>query len=343
MIYCNSTQILCDLNKTRKNCVQVAAMEERNDHLNIRSAPALNISPEDAEKLIALNDGDAALLYLCILRSGGGLDVARAAGELRRTEAAVRASAAVLSQAGLLSRREDRPLPPPEVLPEYDAKDILERSRSDAAFRALIAEAQRVMGHALSGADLKTLFGIYDRLGISGEAIMLMINNCAARLKRRYGEGRLPTMHALEKEAFRWARMEIFTLPQAESFIAREERREEESEKALRALQITGRAPTPTERRYLESWLDMGFGSEALAVAYDRTVVSTGQLVWAYMDKILRSWQEKGLYTPQEIEKGDARPAGRKKPADARPAGPPAGGDDADRLKRLLHIKETEE
>ena len=109
-------------------------MEEKNDHLNIRSAPALSIPPEDAEKLLALNDGDAALLYLCILRSGGALDVARAAGELRRTEAAVRASAAVLSRAGLLSRAEEKPLPPPEELPVYDARDILRRSSTDSAF-----------------------------------------------------------------------------------------------------------------------------------------------------------------------------------------------------------------
>ena len=315
-------------------------MEEKNDHLNIRSAPALTIPAEDAERLIALNDGDAVLLYLCILRSGGGLDVARAAGELGRTEAAVRASAAVLSRAGLLSQGSDRPLPPPEELPEYETKDIVAVTQRDPAFKALVGEAQRVMGHALSGADLKTLFGIYDRLGMSGEVIMLMINHCAARLKQRYGEGRLPTMHAVEKEAFRWARQEIFTLAQAESYIAQAERREQESEKALRALQITGRAPTPTERRYLDSWLDMGFGSQALEIAYDRTVVGTGKLTWAYMDKILRSWQEKGLFTPGDIEKGDARPAGKKKPQSA---AAPSTGDDADRLARILNLRDTKE
>ena len=316
-------------------------MEEKNDHLNIRSAPALSIPPEDAEKLLALNDGDAALLYLCILRSGGALDVARAAGELRRTEAAVRASAAVLSRAGLLSRAEEKPLPPPEELPEYDARDILRRSSTDSAFKALVGEAQRVMGHALSGADLKTLFGIYDRLGMSGEVIMLLINHCAARLKKRYGEGRLPTMHAVEKEAFRWARQEICTLPQAEDYIAQAERREEEEEKLLRILQINGRAPTATERRYLDSWLSMGFSSEALEIAYDRTVVRAGKLAWAYMDRIVRSWQEKGLFTPEDIEKGDSRPGGRKKPQPA--AASVSGGDDAARLERILNIGDAKE
>ena len=76
------------------------------------------------------------------------------------------------------------------------------------------------MGHALSGADMKTLFGIYDRLGMPSEVIMLLINHVADRLRRRYGEGRLPTMHAVQQEAFRWAREEIFTAEQAEEVCA---------------------------------------------------------------------------------------------------------------------------
>ena len=309
-------------------------MDEKKYRLHTAGAGTVSVPARDAERLLALGDGDAALLYLYVLHSGGTLDIPRAAAELRRTEPAVLASARVLGKAGLLSAEEE-PLPPAEELPEYTAGDIIARSREDAAFKALVGEAQRVLGHSLSGADLKTLFGIYDRLGMSGEVIMLMINHCAARLKKRYGEGRLPTMHAVEKEAFRWARQEIFTLAQAEDYIAQADRREEEEAGLMRALQITGRAPTPTERKYMEKWLGMGYGAEALAMAYDRTVVSTGKLVWAYMDKIVCSWYDKGLFTPRDIEKGDARRTERRQPA--APAAPE--DDDSQRLLEQLRSK----
>ena len=299
-------------------------------------ADALSVPSADADALLSLRDGECALLYLYILRSRGALDEKRAAEDLGLAEDGVRAAAERLGKAGLLRRGGARPLPPAEELPEYSVRDILQRSESDRSFRALVTEAQRVLGHALSGADLKTLFGIYDRLGMPGDVIMLMINHVAAVLRRRYGEGRLPTMHAVEKEAFRWANREIFTAEQAESYMAEQDRLEQEDERVRRMLQISDRRPTSTERKYLDSWLAMGYGCDALELAYDRTVIRTGKLNWSYMDKIVRSWYEKGLFTPEQIEKGDSparrRDGGAKKPS------PATQGDDAERLAALLNI-----
>ena len=303
----------------------------------IRAVPA-----RDADLLLEAGDGDGALLYLYLVKNGGALDIDLAAHELRLSVRAVRLIAQRLERLGLLASGVQEALPDPTP-PEYQAADVVRRSQSDPAFQALLAETRRVLGHDLSTPDLNTLFGIYDRLGMPSEVIMLMINHCAARLRRRYGEGRLPTMHAVEKEAFQWARQEIFTVTQAEEFIAQAERMEEEGQRLRRMLQITDRAPTATERKYMESWLSMGFGCDALALAYDRTVVSTGKLTWAYMDRIVRSWYEKGLFTPEDIEKGDTRPGGRKSAASPKPEDQTARtgrGDDADRLRDLLNIKE---
>ena len=109
----------------------------------------------------------------------------------------------------------------------------------------------------------------------------------------------------------------------------------EEMEKVRHALSLTGRDLTPTERKYIESWLSMGYGAEALAIAYDRTVVGTGKLAWAYMDKIVKSWYEKKLFTAEQIEKGDSRASSRAKPA-AESAPRRTGGDDLARLEGIL-------
>jgi len=133
-------------------------------------------------------------------------------------------------------------------------------------------------------------------------------------------------MKWIENEAYAWFNMELITAERAEAYIAREAARRSRLGEVMEILQIHGRSLTPTERRYVDSWLDMGFEQSAIAVAYDRTVVKTGRLTWKYMDSIIRSWNEKGLRTVEEIMGGDL----------------PKGGetahvtDDIEHMKRLL-------
>ena len=303
-------------------------------------AAALTVPAGDADKLLALGDGDCALLYLHLLRSDRVLVPALAARILGRTEEEIRAAAKRLDRAGLLSADEpETPLPGPEELPRYTAREITDGS--DSPFRALLAETRRVMGRDLSGAELQTLFGIYDHLAMPPEVIMLLIHHCADRLRAKYGEGRLPTMRAIEKEAFRWAREEIRTLERAEEYIAGEDRRAEETGRVRQALGLSGRELSPTERRYLADWIGKGYTAETLALAYDRTTVSTGKLSWAYMDKIVQSWYKKSLFTPEDIEKGDprtpARRGGKIAPAESRAETAPR--DDLGRLEDILNNK----
>ena len=55
----------------------------------------------------------------------------------------------------------------------------------------------------------------------------------------------------------------------------------------------------------------MGFGPEAVALAYDKTVLKCHELKWAYCNGILKKWNEAGLHTVEEIQAGD-RPAARR-------------------------------
>lgn len=82
----------------------------------------------------------------------------------------------------------------------------------------------------------------------------------------------------------------------------------------------------------------MGFGCDAIAEAYDRTVVATGARKWAYLNRILMSWHEKGLHTPEEIETGDPRAANKRRAANT--AAPAAERDDLDRVEQLLRKME---
>lgn len=279
------------------------------------SAAVCAMPASDADKLIAAGSGDCALLYIYLLRCGPAPDeeLCRALG---MDAGRLAAAAGKLRSLGLLATGAQR-LPPAQELPQYTSEEVVRRTGEDPAFRGVLSEAERLLGHTLSGADTRTLFGIYDFLGLPVDVMMLLMHHCAEECRLKYGPGRVPTVRQIEKEAYVWANREIMTFEQAEEYIRARARMREAAEEVKRALGISGRDFTPTERKYVENWLSLGFGPEALELAYDRTVTNTGQLKWSYMNKIVLSWQEKGLHSPEEIEKGDAprRAAAEKRPA----------------------------
>ena len=288
------------------------------------------------DKLIAAHDGDTALLWLWLCRSGV-YNGDRAAEELCRTLGEMDRAYEKLCRMGLYPITPDRKETPPtpaEELPQYTVNDVLRRSSEDGSFKAVLQEAERVLGRSLSSPDMKILFGIYDYLALPTEVIFVLLNYCTELYRQKYGPGRLPSMRSIEKEAYSWANNEILTLEQAEEFIEESRSRRSRAEEIKAALGIRGRELTPTERKYVFSWLDMGFSVDALSVAYDRTVTNTGSLKWNYMNKIVSSWHQKGIHTVQEIEEKD-----RRTPTPAKNTEPNAPASQAE-LARLRSIYE---
>lgn len=263
--------------------------------------------PSMRDKLIAAHDGDVALLWLWLGREGV-YDGDRAAADLCRTLGEMDTAYEKLCRMGADKPSAKRNVPQPaEEMPQYTVNDILRRSEQDGAFKAILTEAERVLGRSLSSPDLKTLFGIYDYLALPADVIFLLLNYCVELFREKYGPGRLPSMRSIEKEAYSWVNNEIMTVEQAEEYIADKRERRSLTEEIKSALGIHGRQLTATESKYIASWADMGFGVEALAVAYDRTVTNTGSLKWNYMNKIVSSWHKNGIHTVREIEEKDSR------------------------------------
>lgn len=305
-----------------------------------------SISPQLADRLIAAHDGDVALLYIYRLRTGC-TDLEQTSRELCRTAREIEAADEKLrrildySPAGITHTAPVTPLSaapehaavpaPAEELPEYRAEDIVRRSREDGEFAAVVSEAARVMGRSLSSVDMKTLFGVYDFLGLPADVIMLLVNYVGQQYHERYGGQRRPSARAFEKEAYRWANNEIMTMEQAEEYIRRADERRGVLAKVKDALGIKGRELTKTENEYVSSWLDMGFPVDAVAEAYDRTVTNTGSLRWSYMNKIILSWNEKKLYTLRDITEKDGKRSSRA--AHTKPRGShPSDFDELDKL-----------
>ena len=263
----------------------------------------------DVQKLLLAASPDAALLYI-YLKAGNPIE--SAAEALHLTGERVRCAGATLRQLGLHQEEKPTHILPGER-PSYSERDVLEAS-SDGDFRSLCGEVQRLLGRALNTEELKILLGFIRYLGLGTDVVSVLICYCKDRARQR-GNLRSPSLRAIEKEAYAWAERGIDTMEEAVAFIQTQNQRNSRLYQLQNLLQIRGRSLTAAEERYANQWLEMGFGDEAVTMAYERTCLNTGGLNWAYMNKILQRWHEAGLHTAEEIRSGD------RKPGAAAPAG----------------------
>lgn len=271
----------------------------------------LNIPAASLEKLVQAHDGDLALLFLYLLK-GGAPDLDSAALALCRTGAEIKSALEKLERMDLLpsslpavprsSESVSVPLPA-DAMPEYTIEDISSRTRSDSIWAAVKSKAENVTGHILSSSDIRILYGAYDYLELNGEVLMLLLHFLGEVYEEKYSGSKKPGAKAIETEAFRWHNAGVDSFEAAEAYITDRKERAALSGKIKGILQIRGRNLSATETKYIEGWISMGMAEDAIELAYDRTVVNKGQLIWPYMNKILQSWNEKGLHSADEISR----------------------------------------
>ena len=168
----------------------------------------------------------------------------------------------------------------------------------------------------LKTADLQILAGLYDDLGLPADVIYLLVNHCVTRSERRYGPGRRPTMRQMEKEGYYWARLGLFDQESAAAYLKTCAQRDEQMSGYMQALGLGDRRPVESEERYIRSWMDKGFDPEAVALAYDKTVLYKKELNWRYLNGILRRWDEQGWHSVEEIQRGDSKKLAAAKSGD---------------------------
>ena len=281
----------------------------------------LAITAQAADRLLKLDSGDAALLYLRLLRRGD-------AGGLKWTDARLQNALEQLRSQGLAPA--ELPAPPEPTLPDpaaqeppdYSTEDITQAlSEQDSTFPPLVGEVERRLGKRLSAADLKSLYTLYDHLALPAEVILMLLGWCIEETERKYGPGRRPFLSQIRKEGFIWARLGVDTMERAEERIETLTRLRGREAEVLRLLDIPPRPLVRREKDYIAAWDAMGFEDEAIRTAYERTVLKKQSMDWSYMNGILRRWHEKGLHTASAIRAGDRDPrpvrAGGKAPPPA--------------------------
>ncbi len=265
----------------------------------------ISLPCEAVERLVRCGSGDAALLYLELQRHTGSVTAQSLQHRLRWSQLRLRTAESELRKAGLL-QGETPPAPEmAEERPSYTAADLSEMLQGDGDFKMLIGAVEEKLGKRLKTADLQILAGLYDDVGLPTDVIYLLVSHCTARIQRRYGQGRRPTMRQVEKEGYYWARLGLFDQDSAGKYLQSCARQDEEMGQYMRALGLGDRRAVESEEKYLRAWMDWGFTPDAVAMAYDKTVFYKKELNWRYLNGILRRWHDQGWHTAEDVQQGD--------------------------------------
>lgn len=244
------------------------------------------------DKLIAIGDGDAALLYLYILRHGGTADDKTAARALHLSAERYERAAFTLNQ--LITPAEPRKEDRAADSPQYTADELRRARLDDHKFAAVCESAESVLGRTLTEGQLRCLLTAYDHLGLSADAIIELL----AYLKGEKGVVRLAD---IKRETYQWADMGIVSAQDAQQYLARKVSEKPLSDAVYKALGADPAQPAPKEQRVCRFALAHGFPPEAVELAVRRTDKHQGHKSLDYTLGILRRWDAAGVHTVSEI------------------------------------------
>ncbi len=177
--------------------------------------------------------------------------------------------------------------------PTYD--QIAARLKESEEIAALFQEAQTALGKTVGYDGQSVLLMMHDSYGLPTEVILMAIEYAVSQKKTSYT--------AISRIGKRWSELEIDTLEGAMEYIEEHNIVDETWEKLRSLTEITNRNPTEKQRKYLTAWVkEYGYNEEIIYYAYEESIDRTGKMSMPYMDKIIRSWHEKGVKNVSDIQ-----------------------------------------
>ena len=183
----------------------------------------------------------------------------------------------------------------PIPLSKPTSDQIACRLMEEPALRLLYAEAQQKLGRTIGYDGQSTLLMIHDQYGLPVEVILMILEYAASQGKT--------SMAYIAKMGRDWGEREIDTLEKAEEQLTRL-RTGQSLWNQLKALTgIHTPRPTAAQEKFLTEWSDdLHFSIDMIHLAYEEMANHTDRLSFPYINKVLRSWHEKGLLTPEQVQ-----------------------------------------
>ncbi len=212
-------------------------------------------------------------------------------------------SEGVLNEIGDTSPK--RKASPEAVKPtDITAKRVSEQLRDNSEIKFLLCTAENLYGRPLTSTEQKGLVYINEVMGLPADVIIMAVEYCISDGKAHF--------NYIQKLCAGWVDDEIITHARAEEEIKKLTERKSREGLVRVAFGINDRALTANNKKYINSWFDDGFDIDMIKIAYERAVDRIGSLSFPYINKILQSWKEKGIFTEKDLLLKDT-PTSKKK------------------------------
>lgn len=177
--------------------------------------------------------------------------------------------------------------------PSYE--DVAKRIKESDEVVVLLQEAQSVLGRTIGFDGQSVLVQMLDSYGLPPEVILMAIEYSLSLKKTGWAN--------IGRVGKRWSEMEIDTLEGAMEYIEEHNIVDETWNKLREMTEISNRNPTEKQRKYMVAWVkEYGYDVNIIYSAYEESIDNTGKMSMPYMDKIIRSWHEKGVKTLSDIQ-----------------------------------------
>ena len=249
-----------------------------------------------ADKIISCGDGDSALLYLYVVKTGTRLDDTTAMRELNFSKDRYERAVFTLNSLLIEQQAKDETVNESKKAkkPNYTSNELRLARNDDHKFSAVCDTAEDVLGTFLKDKDIRSLYMIYDYLGLPAEVIIELLSY----LKR---DREKIDRHTIEREAYIWTDAGIYTHADAQKYLEKMESQKPLIESIFKYMNIIGREPSVKERQFASACLDKGFTPDAVELAVNRMYTNIERYSLNYLKKVLLSWHEKGVHTVSEI------------------------------------------
>ncbi|MCL2538734.1 MAG: DnaD domain protein [Oscillospiraceae bacterium] len=241
-------------------------------------------------------DGPALKVALYLL-FGNSADAAQIAAELSLPPSTVERSLNFWLLAGLLTESlpvadlSAKPAKPKVIQAErrIPVTEMAKRLRNPE-IAALLQESQSYLGRTLTQNESERLLCIYEYDELPVDVILMIVAYSKNKAKRNL-------IGYIERVAREWKEDEIDTGEKAENHLALLAQRERRYKKIAELLEIDESVFKYKDRQYIDFWFEeLGYDAAFAEEAYLRQ----GNKSIAYINKIMRSWAEKGYKTIKE-------------------------------------------
>lgn len=177
-----------------------------------------------------------------------------------------------------------------EPRPTYTAAQVRQLTASDE-IKWLLPQLEQLLLRPVKPSEIQLVLYFYESLGFSADLILYLYDYCVSRGKKSNAY--------IEKVALSWATEGISSAAEAKAAI---DAYNESHSIVMKAFGLN-RAPVPAELNYLNRWFDeLGFSSDMVAEACNRTILSINKPDFKYTDRILSSWYEQQVKTVSDLQ-----------------------------------------